>query len=261
MKIKIAITGISGFVGQNFYNKYKNKYKIIPYRWDVNNFEKLKLFVNTKKIDFFIHLAAVKRSSSKNKILFKKTNYISVKNICKLIGEKTHLIFASTCHVYQPSKNKLHEKSKLRPVNYYGLTKLLSEKFIKSNVQRFTILRIFNIYGNNQPRGFVIPDLIYKIKNNIVINIDYAKKDFVNINFVVRFLDHVIRNRIQGIINVGSGKAVLLSEIIKIIEKKYNKISKTIIKKNNFGFLASINKLKNTNFRIYKKDENFNFKN
>ena len=115
---------------------------------------------------------------------------------------------------------------------------MLSEKFIKSNVQRFTILRIFNIYGNNQPRGFVIPDLIYKIKNNIVINIDYAKKDFVNINFVVRFLDHVIRNRIQGIINVGSGKAVLLSEIIKIIEKKYNKISKTIIKKKQFRFFS-----------------------
>ena len=36
-------------LGQNFYNKYKKKYKIIKFKSDINNIKELENFINKKK--------------------------------------------------------------------------------------------------------------------------------------------------------------------------------------------------------------------
>jgi len=45
MKI-IVINGFNSFIGKHFYRKYKKKYKIIKYKEDINNLQKLKSFTN-----------------------------------------------------------------------------------------------------------------------------------------------------------------------------------------------------------------------
>ena len=48
MKI-VCIDGFNSYVGQNFYNKYKKKYKILKFKSDINNINKLENFINKNK--------------------------------------------------------------------------------------------------------------------------------------------------------------------------------------------------------------------
>ena len=53
----VAVNGYKSYIGKNFYNYYKKKYKIIHYKEDINDIDKFKLFTNKKVLIIFIHLA------------------------------------------------------------------------------------------------------------------------------------------------------------------------------------------------------------
>ena len=62
--LKIGIDGFNSYVAKNFYNKYKNKYKIYKFKSDINDINKLKNFINKKKISIFVRVGALSRSKS-----------------------------------------------------------------------------------------------------------------------------------------------------------------------------------------------------
>ena len=131
-----------------------------------------------------------------NKKLCKKTNYISVKSaidIFNSLKNKPKLIFISSSHVYGASLHKLSEKSKLKPRSLYAKLKLKSENYIRKNYSNYTILRIFNVYGNNQPKGYFIPDMIHKIKKNFEIKLNKSIRDYIHVNEVSRIINFIIK--------------------------------------------------------------------
>ena len=60
--MKIGYDGFNSYVAKNFYNRYKSKYKIYKFKSDINNINKLKTFINKKKISIFIRVGALSRS-------------------------------------------------------------------------------------------------------------------------------------------------------------------------------------------------------
>ena len=58
---RICITGYNSFIGKNFYKKYKKNFKILCYKNDVNNFNKIKKFIQTKKITHLVNFAGLSR--------------------------------------------------------------------------------------------------------------------------------------------------------------------------------------------------------
>jgi len=167
-------------------------------------------------------------------------------------------IFISTCHVYGKSNKKLNENSKLAPNSIYADMKLKSEKFITKNYDNYSILRLFNVYGPNQPLSFFIPDMIKKIKKNQIIEIDESIRDFIHVNTVSRVISFIINKKITGIINVGSGRGQSLKSIIKHIGHKikikplvkvYNKKTKIV---------ADLRLLESKGFKFKKNEKNFN---
>jgi hypothetical protein len=48
----IGIDGFNSYLAKNFYDKYKNKYKIYKFKSDINNIDKLKIFIIKKKFLF-----------------------------------------------------------------------------------------------------------------------------------------------------------------------------------------------------------------
>ena len=66
MKI-VCIDGYNSYVGQNFYNTYKKKYKILKFKSDINNINKLENYINKNKISVFIRFAGLSRSSCEKK--------------------------------------------------------------------------------------------------------------------------------------------------------------------------------------------------
>ena len=176
---RIAITGYNSFIGNHFYKKYKNKYVIINYKENINNISKFKLFINSKRLDFFVHFAGMSRTKcDKNKKLCKKTNFLSLKKIINQLNDLEHkprFIFISTSLVYSNSSKKIKESFKKKPKSLYAKLKLNSENYLKENYKKYSILRMFNVYGKKQPHTFFIPDIKKKIqqkKNNKIKEIN-----------------------------------------------------------------------------------------
>ena len=164
----ICITGYNSFIGKNFYKKYKNKFKILPYKKNINNLNELKKFIQNKKITHLVNFAGLSRiKCEENKINCINTNFKSIKKIINFLNkfnDKPHFIFISTSHVYNFSRTKLKEKSKTNPKNIYSKLKLRSENYIKRYYKNYTILRLFNIYGPNQSKNYFIQDMREKIR-------------------------------------------------------------------------------------------------
>tara|TARA_B100000795_G_scaffold69057_1_gene48032 strand:+ start:948 stop:1727 length:780 start_codon:yes stop_codon:yes gene_type:complete len=256
----IGIDGFNSYVAKNFYNKYKRKYKIYKFKSDINNINKLKDFINEKKISIFIRVAGLSRSvcdTCPKKCL--STNYNANKHLVDFLKKKKiKLIFLSSSHVYSSSIKKINEKSKINPNNRYAKYKLKSENYINKHVNNYLIIRVFNIYGKRQPKGYFISDIKEKIKNKQIISINNSYRDFIHVDEVSRFLDFSIFKDLKGIFNLGSGKSYNLADIIKIISIKMKiKFNLLINKKNDK--LISDNTLVEKNGFIVKNEKNFSF--
>jgi len=256
---KIGIDGYNSFLGKNFITKYKKSLKLFKYNGDINNIKDLKKFINKKKINIFIRLASLSRSScEKNKANCYKTNYIANKKLVDyLIKKKIKLIFLSTSHVYKTSNKKLNERSPTKPQNKYSSYKLKTENYIKNKLQNFLIIRSFNIYGENQKSGFFIPDIRNKILNSENIIINNSVRDFVKVDDVSRFIRFSIRKNLNGIFNLGTGQSISLKRLILSISKKSNKKIKLTVNKKKDKFVNNIISLKKIGFK-FKYEKNFN---
>ena len=261
MKI-IGISGYKSFIGNYFYQKNKKKIRIIHYKKDINNMAELKKFIIKKKITHFINFAGLSRlKCSENKSECEKTNFKSIKSIINYFNKlknKPMFVFISTCHVYGISNKKLNENSKLAPNSLYADLKLKSEKFITNNYDNYSILRLFNVYGPNQPRSFFIPDMIEKIKNNQLIKIDKSIRDFIHVRTVSRVINFIISKEITGVLNVGSGRGQSLKSIINLIGNKLEKKPLLEISNKKSKIVANIKFLTSKGFKFKKNEKNFN---
>ena len=261
----ILISGYNSFIGNCFHKKYKKIHKITFYKEDINNISKFKLFTKKKKIDFFIHFAGLSRKQCEiDKKHCMKTNFLSLKKIINHFNTlkfKPNFIFMSSSHVYKNSINKINEEDKKKPESLYGKLKLDSENHLKKNYKKYCILRLFNIYGKNQPENFFIPDINKKIKLQKTIKLNQSIRDFIHVNDVVKIINFIIKKNISDTINIGSGYGRQLSSIVKMISSQ-NKIKPIInITSKNDKLIANISKLRSIGYK-YKIDKinekNFN---
>lgn len=137
-----------------------------------------------------------------------------VKNIG--LDARHHLILFSSAVVYA------------NPDSEYGRRKKALENFYQKVCQekqiRLTILRPFNLYGPYQI-PFRPGSLVANLFSNHLeakpteINDLEAKRDFLFIGDLVRLLEQVIEEGIEGIHDLGSGQLTTIRELITQIEK------------------------------------------
>ena len=137
---KIGITGGSGLLGKiliKILKKKKIKYSV--FKKDIRNPKEIKRWlISNKNIDIIFHLAAIVpiKYVNNNRKKSIDVNFNGTKNLYKIIYEldkKIWFFFASTAHVYQSKNKPLKEKDNLKPITFYGKTKLMSEKFLLKN--------------------------------------------------------------------------------------------------------------------------------
>lgn len=145
-------------------------------------------------------------------------------------------IHASTGSVYgEPIIFPTDEKHQLKPVSYYGVSKLAGERYVEvfGSIYglNYSILRYFHVYGSRQVSsdyGGVVAIFIKKCLLNEPINI-YGNgeqvrsftyvKDIVNANF----LCVINRHTDNEIYNACSGIQISINNLANIIKTKMNK--------------------------------------
>jgi len=262
---KILITGGAGFIGASLANelsekfpdslivcvdnllngnlkRLKDKKNIKFINCDVNEYNSISPVFYTYKFDYVFHFAAVvgvKQTLENPMLVFKDIE--GIKNITHLsyYTNVKKLFFSSSSEVYgEPFKIPQDELS--TPLNSrlpYAVVKVFGETYIKhfsrQHSLNWTILRLFNIYGELQRPDFVISRFIYQAINNKPITIygdGSQTRTFLYIKDLVEIIIHILENDLfsQDIVNVGSDDEIKILELAKLIKELSNSNSEIV---------------------------------
>ena len=169
---------------------------------------------------------------------------------------KIPFIYASSASVYGNGVNGYKESNdKDFPLNPYGYSKYLFDKFLQNNDKYFKSnkvigLRFFNVYGPREFHKTEMSSPIYKFFHDFT-NYGFCKvfneykeykhnhyqRDFVYIDDCINILMFFYKNKVpSGIYNVGSGKTASFLDIAELIRSELKKYSKKKFKINYIPF-------------------------
>ena len=249
---KILIIGKKSFLGSNLKIHLSKNFNV-----DIYSFEQTIL----KKISFFDKYTHVINASIHPKYInkrYEKKFDLDAKFILKFKQINFFYIFLNSRKIYL-QKDKITERSKLKPNSIYAKNKIITEKYLQKIIKKKLIsLRISNVLGNRLFKNGRINHKIFfdnflslKKKSFLVVNNDF--KDFITIDQFCEMVNKIIEKNLHGIFNVSLGKKVLISELVKWIDKKFYEKIKFINIQNDSFTLSNKKLLKKIRIRITKK--------
>ncbi|HRS18965.1 MAG TPA: NAD(P)-dependent oxidoreductase [Bacteroidales bacterium] len=157
-------------------------------------------------------------------------NYIGTMNLLlalKDIPEFEHFIFTSTSEVYGTNPSPFTEDMPPKPVSPYSMTKVFAEVAIQSVALNYglnyTILRLFNFFGENMPPNFFIPQMLNAFKYEEVFKMTNGEqaRDFLYVGDIINALLLTATNpkSKQQIFNVCSAKSITLKDFVTLCHK------------------------------------------
>lgn len=151
---------------------------------------------------------------------------VNVKGTFNLL-KKFHgrVIFASTSAVYGEARShEIDEEHPVEPRGYYGITKTKAEDIVRLQ-DSYSILRFSNIYGKGLLCKRTVADLfIENALKGLPLQIHgdgKQRRDFVNLNDVLRAYWMAIHSDISDTFNIGGNEALNINEICELVYKNY----------------------------------------
>ena len=229
---QIVITGSQGFIGKHLVKYYQdldqnvisvdNLEGPITDKWLSSN----GLFDS----DYIIfHLAARTREvdSDTNGFITFNANIKATQNVLELcrVTNSRMVYLSSMIYDVQNGNSKFVEDDPVKPASIYLLSKYVSEELgrLYSDLHGVpvVVLRLFNVYGPGQSHRFLIPHILSQVGTGFSIRLRnlYTKRDYVFIDDVVQAIH--LSGQLDckfTTINIGSGRAVAVNEIVETIQ-------------------------------------------
>ena len=146
-------------------------------------------------------------------------------------NKNTVFNFASSWFVYGEVASNATEESYCNPKGFYSITKRTAEQLLISYCQTFDlnyrIFRFANVVGAGDLKtsskknalGFLVRKLVYNEDINLYENGNFYR-DYVHVEDVCHAINMLLQTETDQIINIGTGKPILFSEIINYVIKK-----------------------------------------
>lgn len=152
--MKIFLTGASGLLGTDLIPILEEKNKVIKSgvnTLDICDAEKVLVTIEKSKPDFIIHGAAYTDvdGCEKNKKKAMQVNGLGTKNIAEAAQKlDVPIFYMSTDYVFDGKKGEPYrENDPVSPINTYGMSKLMGERYILQNTLKYYIVRTAWLYG------------------------------------------------------------------------------------------------------------------
>ena len=251
-KTRVLITGSNGLLGQKLVNLFvSNNFEVLAtskgknrnpfkenyeyFNANITNFDKIYKFIKKQKPDFIINTAAMTNvdNCELRKRECKEINTKVVKHLAQTCEEfNIHLIQISTDFVFKGKKGYYTENDKPNPVNYYGETKLKSEKCLKKYDIDYTILRTIILYGlieNSSKNNFVlwVKNSLEQGKSINIITDQYRMPTYVN-DLAFACLQ-VVKKKSKGIFHISSNELLSIYEMAIEVANTF-KLNEKLIK-------------------------------
>jgi UDP-glucose 4-epimerase len=249
--VKVLVTGGAGFIGMNLCKAYLSKgYEVVVadnlstgkeehildgvkfYKTDITESAFLEI-VEKESPDIINHHAAQidVQTSIHEPMLDAKINILGTINVleaCRRVNAR--LVYASSAAVYgTPDYLGVDEIHPVDPISSYGISKHTPEHYIKIYHDlydvSYTILRYANVYGIGQdPKGeggviSIFVDRVVRGEGFTIFGDGEQTRDYINVDDIVKANMLATEKPINTIVNVSTGIATSLNEVIEIFKE------------------------------------------
>ncbi|MFI3256265.1 MAG: ADP-glyceromanno-heptose 6-epimerase [Psittacicella sp.] len=257
----IIVTGGAGFIGSNIVKGLNKKgYKNIVIVDDLTDGHKfinltdlefvdycdkddfLKQIQNNTlgyKIDSIFHEGACSATTEWNGKFIMEVNYEYTKKLFHYaIDHKIPFIYASSAAVYgTKSDNFVEDNSFEKPVNVYGYSKYLFDKYVETYKATYGLnspvcgFRYFNVYGYGEFHKGSMASVAYHLhlqiqSGNIIKLFEGSEgffRDFVYIDDVVDVNIWALENGLSGVFNLGTGSSASFLKVGELVLDHYKR--------------------------------------
>ena len=252
-RLKILITGGTGFIGSNlihFFHKkgynvtttmkpQSNPWRIsnlltdiASFKLDITNRDKVKDVFVSFKPDIVINTIAYGGYHFETDLArILNINFNGVVNIVESYVNSSAelLINTGSSSEYGFKDHPMSELDILEPLGPYAVSKAAATLYsrsrsIESN-RKIVTLRLFSAYGEFEEAHRLIPYLIYSSINEKAVRLNDPNKvrDFIYVRDICEAYDSMIKRGEKAsfgeIFNIGSGKESSVGEVVNLIEK------------------------------------------
>ena len=203
--MKTLITGGSGLLGTELKKFFPNSLFPSHSVLDITNHEMVFDYFSKNEFDSIIHTAAMTsiRQCESEKKLSWSTNVVGTKNLIDATTEfrsNSKFIYVSTACVFDGHTGMYKESSVPYPENFYALTKLIGEQFVK-NLKNHIIIRT-NFKGKQKwpyPKAFTDRFGTYLFADQVALGIN-----------------DIIKENIQGVVHIVGKKKISMFELAQL---------------------------------------------
>ena len=203
--MKTLITGGSGVLGTELKKLFPNSLFPSHSELDITNHEMVFDYFSKNEFDSIIHAAAmtsVRQCESEKKLSW-DTNVIGTKNLVDAaikFNPDSKFSYVSTACVFDGHVGMYKESSIPYPENFYALTKLIGEQFVK-NLKNHIIIRT-NFKGKQKwpyPKAFTDRFGTYLFADQVALGIN-----------------DIIKENIQGVVHIVGKKKISMFELAQL---------------------------------------------
>ena len=235
--MKILLSGATGYIGRNLKRMLEiDGHDVIPLKIFLGNGKNLvdqknfldkslhNLKTREQNIDVFIHLAWMNTndwSSEQHLSINMPLSYYLIERLSDFGIPK--FVCVGSCLEYGMLEGRLDEEIEVKPENKYAKAKVrLFEKLQGLSIRKgFTLswLRLFYVYGGDQPENTLFGSLKRHLnQKNYVFPMSGGQqvRDYLHISEVCYKVSLIASHtNATGIINICSGKAIVLEEQVR----------------------------------------------
>jgi ADP-L-glycero-D-manno-heptose 6-epimerase len=260
--MKIIVTGGAGFIGGTITRalcdagakvivvdsardprKLENIADVPIYDFiDVDRFYSSLTCSTYPKVKAVIHQGAITDTMQRDGRALMHYNFEYSKALAKMCrAESLPFIYASSAAVYGLSESFVEDPSNESPLNAYGFSKLLFDRWVRRQGKidsQLVGLRYFNVYGPGEAHKGNMASMIYQMHRSLADDgqaILYAgtgdiadgehARDFVDVYDVWKVVEWFLEHReVSGIFNVGTGKSTTFNHLAKLVIDWYRKL-------------------------------------
>ena len=237
--MKYLVTGSAGLIGNQLvhdleksgeivYSCYNNMKPVygIPTKLNLLNLEDIHKIFKKFQPDVVIHSAAL-TDVEKCEVDPQLANSLNVKAtevIAKEVEKiSSYLMYISTDYIFDGKTGLYEETDSTNPLNNYGKTKLLGEKFIENETSKWSIIRTSTPFGVH-PFKKTFPVWVYEnLKINKKINI--LEDQFTSPTYVPnlsKMILEITSRSLEGFFHLSGSTKISRFEFAKMIATKLN---------------------------------------